>query len=72
MLLQKTEVRKLPLKSWDNNTSNTEYDIHRTQNVAYKAMKHLNSSERDTAFINITEDEWLNFYKDLWENETEN
>lgn len=35
-------------------------------------MKHLNSSERDTAFINTTEDEWLNFYKDLWENETEN
>jgi hypothetical protein len=36
-------------------------------------MKHLNSTERDTAFIdNITEDEWFSFYKDLWTNETEN
>jgi hypothetical protein len=36
-------------------------------------MKHLNSSERDTAFnSNITEDEWLSFCKDLWTNETEN
>jgi hypothetical protein len=34
-------------------------------------MKHLNSTERDTTFVdNITEDEWFNFYKDLWANET--
>jgi hypothetical protein len=71
--IEKREVRKLNRESWDNYISNIEYDVHGAQDTAYKVMKHLNSTERDTAFINnITEDQWFNFYKDLWTNETEN
>jgi hypothetical protein len=56
----------------DNYKCNTEYAAHGTQDMAYKVMKHLNSSERDTAFINnITKDDWLSFCKDLWINETD-
>jgi hypothetical protein len=61
--IAKREVRKLNRESWDNYISNIKYDIHGTQDTAYKVMKHLNTTERNTAFIhNITEDEWFSFY----------
>jgi hypothetical protein len=35
-------------------------------------MHHLNKSEKDTAQIsNISEDEWLKYYKTLWTNSQE-
>jgi hypothetical protein len=72
-LSQKREVRKFNRESWDNYISNIKYDAHGTQDAACKVMKRLNSTERGTPFINnITEDEWFNFYKDLWTNKTEN
>jgi hypothetical protein len=50
--IAKREVRKLNRESWDNYISNIEYDVQGAQDAAYKVMKHLNSTERDTAFIN--------------------
>jgi hypothetical protein len=69
----KRGVRKLNRESWDNYVTNMEYDVHGAQDAACKVTIHLNATERDTAFVNdVTEDEWLNFYKDLWTNEREN
>lgn len=70
--LQKRQVKKLNRESCNNYITNTEYDVRGEQNVALKVMKHLRSSERDTAFTNITHDGWFNLYKDLWANEAEN
>jgi hypothetical protein len=50
--ISKREVRKLNRESWDNYISNIKYDVHGAQDTAHKVMKHLNSTERDTAFIN--------------------
>jgi hypothetical protein len=67
----KREIRKLNRESCDNYISNIEYDVHGAQDTAYKVMKQLNSTERNTAFINnIPEDEWFSLA--LWTNETEN
>lgn len=70
--IAKKEVRKLKRLSWDNYISNIEYDCHGSQDIAYKILKHLNSTEKDTVKINnITEKEWLKYYETLWTNSTE-
>jgi hypothetical protein len=39
---------------------------------AYKIMKNLNKTEKDTAqFNNISKDTWLRYYKHLWANSQE-
>ena len=52
--------------------STIEQDCHGTQDVAYKMMRHLNSTERDTVKINnISEENWITHYNKLWTNEDE-
>lgn len=65
--LAKRETRKLHRQSWDRYISNLEYDVHGAQTSAYKIMRHLNKSEKDTVELNnIAEDDWLKYFKELW------
>ena len=43
------EVQELNRESWDRYVSNTEYDVHGAQTMAYKIMSYLNKTEKDTA-----------------------
>lgn len=70
--LVKREVRKVKKENWERCVSEIEYDIHGSQNKAYKIMKHLNKDARDTIQLNtIPETEWLDYFKSLWTNEDE-
>ena len=41
--------------------------VHCWQNKGYKILRHLKQTERDNLNIsNITEKEWLRYYKRLW------
>jgi hypothetical protein len=63
----KKEIRNINRKSWDKYIRNIQYDVHGAQNAAFKIIKHLNKSERDTIFMNnIREEDWRNLYKKLW------
>jgi hypothetical protein len=54
-------------ESWDRFISRIEHDIFGKQNMAYKVLKHLNRTNKDTIEINNIEDQkWINHYKHLW------
>lgn len=63
----KAIARRAHQQYWDIFVSNIEHDLHGRQEVAYKIIKHLNSQERDTARLNVIEDEeWKRHYQELW------
>jgi hypothetical protein len=65
----KKEVKKLHRQSWDRYVSAIEHDVHGAQTRAYKIMKNLNKTGKDTAqFNNISKDTWLSYYKHEWTN----
>jgi hypothetical protein len=44
-----------------------EADNFGEQSMAYKVLKHLNRTNKDTIEINNTEDQkWIEHYKSLW------
>jgi hypothetical protein len=49
----KTINREADRQSWDKFVSNIEGDLHGRQIFAYKVIKHLNKSEKDTVRINV-------------------
>lgn len=54
-------------QSWEKYVSEIEHDVHGRQLVAYKILKHLSSSEKDTVKLNIIADEtWKKHYEKLW------
>lgn len=64
--------RQAHQESWDTFISRVEDDIHGRQTFAYKIIKHLNKTEKDTAGINvIQENQWIEHYKNLWTNKDE-
>jgi hypothetical protein len=68
----KREIKKLHQESWDRCVSNLEYDVHGAHLNVYKIMKYLNKAEKDNAEINnISEKDWLKYYKSLWFNTKE-
>ena len=65
--IAKTIVSKTHKESWDRFISRIETDIFGEQSMAYKVLKHLNRTNKDTIEINNIEDQkWINHYKDLW------
>src|SRR5215510_13644971 len=65
--IAKTTVSKTHKESWDRFISRIETDIFGEQSMAYKVLKHLNRTNKDTTEINSVEDQkWINHYKDLW------
>jgi hypothetical protein len=65
--MQKKIIREAHHQSWDKYTSNTEDDLHGRQITAYKVIKHLNKSEKDTVRINVIEEnKWIDHYNGLW------
>jgi hypothetical protein len=66
------EKIELHRQSWDRCVSAIEHDVHGAQTRAYKIMKNLNKTEKDTAqFNNISKDTWLSCYKHLRTNSQE-
>lgn len=60
----KRATRKLNRDIWDRYVNGIECDVHGAQLDAYKIMKYLNKSEKDTAELNnISEEEWLQYLK---------
>jgi hypothetical protein len=54
-------------ESWDRFICRIEADIFGEQSVAYKVLKHLNRTNKDTIEINNIEDQkWIKHYKNLW------
>lgn len=65
--IAKTIVSKTHNESWDRFMCNIETDIFGEQSMAYKVLKHLNWTNRDTIKINTIEDKnWIEHYKSLW------
>jgi len=63
----KTIFSKTHRESWDRFISRIEADIFGEQSMAYKALKHLNQTSKDTIEINNIDDQkWINHYKNLW------
>jgi endonuclease/exonuclease/phosphatase family metal-dependent hydrolase len=60
-------IRRAHKESWEAFIRKVEEDLHGRQQVAYKIMKHLNKTEKDTARLNVvSKDRWIQHYKDLW------
>jgi hypothetical protein len=50
-------------ESWEKFISTIEHDVHGRQQIAYKVIKSLNSTQRDTAQINnIKTEQWTKNY----------
>ena len=63
----KTIVSKTHNESWDRFISRIESDIFGEQSMAYKVLKHLNRTNKDTIKMNNTDDQKrINRYKNLW------
>ena len=64
--ITKTIVSKAHKESWDRFISGIETDIFGEKSMAYKVLKHLNRTNKDTIEINNTEDQkWTKHYKNL-------
>jgi hypothetical protein len=62
--IAKAIVSKTHKESWDRFISRIETDIFGEQSMAYKVLKHLNRTNKDTMKINNIEDQkWINHYK---------
>ena len=47
-----------------------EHDLYGRQSIAWKILKHMNKSEKDTAKLNIISEQlWLEHYRRLWNHE---
>ena len=65
--MAKTIVSKTHKESWDRFICRIESDISGEQNMAYRVLKHLNQTNKDTIEINNIEDQkWIQHYKNLW------
>src|SRR5215469_5511145 len=65
--IAKIILSKTHKESWDRFISRIETDIFGEQSMAYKVLKHLNRTNKDTIEINNIQDQkWINHYKDLW------
>ena len=65
--IAKKIVSKTHKESWDRFISRIDTDIFGEQSMAYKVLKHLNRTNKDTMEINNIEDQkWINHYKNLW------
>ena len=65
--MAKTVVSKTHKESWDRFICRIESDISGEQNMAYRVLKHLNQTNKDTIEINNIEDQkWIQHYKNLW------
>lgn len=68
----KREIKQHQQDNWDKYISRIENDIHGRQHIAYKVMKHLNSTKKDVASINvISSNDWLKYFKQLWTKQTD-
>ena len=60
-------VSKAHKESWDRFICKIEADIFGEPNTAYKVLKHLNRTKKDTIENNNIEDKkWIEHYKSLW------
>lgn len=60
-------TRKAHNDYWEHFIATLENDVHGRQTVAFKTMKYLNQSEKESASINtITLEQWKQHYKSLW------
>lgn len=60
-------IRHAHQQSWDQMITTIEHDIHGRQALAYKMMKHFNTSEREIARLSVIgKDQWVEHYKNLW------
>ena len=65
--IAKTIVSKTHKESWDRFISRIEFDIFGEQSMAYKVLKHLNRTNKDTIENNNIEDQkWIKHYKNWW------
>jgi hypothetical protein len=64
--IAKTMVSKTHKESWDRFTNRIESDIFGDENMAYKVLKHLNRTNKDKIEINIEDQKWIKYYKNLW------
>lgn len=64
----KDAVRRAQQESWNSFIPSFENDIHTKQKVACMLMCQLNKSKRDTARLNITDEQgtWARHYQELW------
>jgi len=61
--------RKAHQESWEKFISQVENDLHGRQTFAYKAIKQMNKTEKDTAHLEvIDEQKWIQHYEKLWYN----
>jgi hypothetical protein len=71
--MEERAVRQRKRKSWYRYISDLERDIHVQHDRAYKTMKDLNKSRKDTLCINpITECDWLQYCDNLWTSTDDN
>jgi hypothetical protein len=65
--MAKTIVFKTNKESWDRFIGRIETDIFGEQSMAYKVLKHLKRTNKNTNEINNIEDKkWIEHYKSLW------
>jgi hypothetical protein len=65
--MAKTIVSKTHKESWDRFVCGIEADIFGEQSMAYKVLKHLNRTNKDTVeIINTENQKWIEHYKSLW------
>ena len=67
--IAKQLTRKAHEESWNRFISEVEHDMYGRQIIGYKLIKHINKPEKDTASLNIiNEQKWINHYRNLWYN----
>lgn len=54
-------------ENFERYIDNVEYHIYGNQEIPYKRMQYLNTEEKDTAVLNIMDQEdWVTHYKKIW------
>jgi len=65
--MAKTVVSKTHQEAWDRFICRIVADIFGEQSMAYKVLKHLNRTNKDTIEINNVEDQkWIEHCESLW------
>ena len=68
--IAKAKVKESNQESWNKFLATIEHDIYGRQNIAWKVMRHLKSTDRDVAKLTcIPKEEWTKYYSELLHDE---